>query len=208
MRRHDVTKRHTLPNGHILQAILHLPPHTNTHTDRATRRAVKYAVPWLLLSFLISYVIECGPLSASLHASDYSAGHRWCGSAWLNVMDGEEMVMSETVTSPPRSEPLNNYRRIVWLSLNKCRDPLRTCNPTHLRPRLIHLNLDEKNSNGFFWELVTPEVWTSALSDHTFILSIYSFVCKEPLISNPGCCNLILQDHTLHWHTLILKGAI
>lgn len=103
-----------------------------------------------------------------LHGSDYSAGHRWCGSAWLNVMDGEEMVMSETVPSPARSQPLNNYHRIVWPSLNKCGDPLRTCPSIRLQPRSIGVNLDENNPKVFFWELVAPEVWSCASLEHTF----------------------------------------
>lgn len=74
---------------------------------------------WLLLSFLISYVIEWGLLSGQLHGSDYFAGHLWPSSAWLNVMDGEEMVMSETLASLARFQPLYNYNHTVWLSPNK-----------------------------------------------------------------------------------------
>lgn len=65
-------------------------------------------------------LLNAGPPSGPLHGSHYSAGHRWCGSTWLDVMDGGEVVMSETVPSPARSQPLNNYRRIVQPSLNKC----------------------------------------------------------------------------------------
>ncbi len=90
--------------------------HTHTHTTRL--QSLIYAVAWLLLSFLISCVIEWGLLSGQLHGNDYFAGHLWPSSAWLNVMDGEEMVMSETLPSPARSQPLYNYSHTVWLSPN------------------------------------------------------------------------------------------
>lgn len=40
-------------------------------------------------------------LSGQLHRNDYFAGHPRPSSAWLNVMDGEEMVMSETLPVLP-----------------------------------------------------------------------------------------------------------
>lgn len=40
-------------------------------------------------------------LSGLLHGNDYFVGHLRHSSAWLNVMDGEEMVMSETLQVLP-----------------------------------------------------------------------------------------------------------
>lgn len=110
--------------------------HTHTHT-RTRLHPLKYAVAWLLLSFLISCVIEWGLLSGQLHGNDYFAGHLWPSSAWLNVMDGEEMVMSETLPSPARSQPLYNYSHTVWLSPNRTPstgDSLKICTLTTPMP--------------------------------------------------------------------------
>lgn len=178
------TCSHSLAYWHILRAILHLPLRTNTHihrerhTHRVTPGPVKYAAPWLLLSFLISYVIEWGLLSGLLHGSDYFPGHPWSSSAWLNVMDGEEMVMSETVPSPARPKPLNNYSRIVWLNLNKSGDSLKMGSLTLLQPWSIDLDLVANNSVDF---VRTCDRWGLDLSEHSFVLSIPSFICKAPL---------------------------
>lgn len=95
----------------ILNAIPHLPP----HADTTGPQPLKYAVAWLLLSFLISCVIEWMLLSGQLHWNDYFAGHLRPSSAWLNVMDGEEMVMSETLpVLPDLSHSIITVTQFDW----------------------------------------------------------------------------------------------
>lgn len=86
-----------------------------SHTHTARLQPLKYAVAWLLLSFLISCVIEWMLLSGQLHRNDYFAGHLRPSSAWLNVMDGEEMVMSETLpVLPDLSHSIITVTQFDW----------------------------------------------------------------------------------------------
>lgn len=179
-----------LANWHILQAILHLPLHTNTHTH-------SYAPACKICSAMIAIIISdqlCYWMWAAIGPVAWESifcRHRWCGSTWLDVMDGEEMVMSETVQSPARSQLLNNYRRVVQPSLNKC----------------SNVDIFE-----FRWEsfkcILFLGTWDSWGLDFWSLLSIHSFVRKAPLIPNPGGWSLILQDLTLCTDTHILRGAI
>lgn len=63
-------------------------------------------------------------LSELLHGNYYFAGHLRPSSAWLNVMDGEEMVMSETLQVLP--DPSNSIITVTF-----CLSPTRE-SPAHL----------------------------------------------------------------------------
>lgn len=107
--------------------------HTQWHITRM--KPLKYAVAWLLLSFLISCVIEWMLLSELLHGNDYFAGHLRPSSAWLNVMDGEEMVMSETLqVLPDPSHSIITVTQFVWAQLERvlpiCLDAVKYVIPT------------------------------------------------------------------------------
>lgn len=136
----------SLVNLHILKATPHLPPctHTYTHTHSHTTRLqpLKYAVAWLLLSFLISCVIEWELLSGQLHGNDYFVGHLRPSSAWLNVMDGEEMVMSETLpVLPDPSHSIITVAQFDWAQIEHCPSVCPSQNETHWRsapwPRML-----------------------------------------------------------------------
>lgn len=136
-----------------------------------------------------------GPLSGLLHGSDYFPGHPWSSSAWLDVMDGEEMVMSETVPSPARSQPLNNYSCIVWLSRNKSGDSLKMGSLTRLWLWSIHLDLVENNSMAFMRTFYCQGL---DLSQRSFISSIPSFIRKAPL---DPTVSLLEYQSTVHQNT-------
>lgn len=93
---------------------------THTPTHRTRTEPLKYAVAWLLLSFLISCVIEWMLLSELLHGNDYFVGHLRPSSAWLNVMDGEEMVMSETLqVLPDPRHSIITVTQFVWAQVER-----------------------------------------------------------------------------------------
>lgn len=104
--------------------------HTLTHITQM--EPLKYAVAWLLLSFLISCVIEWMLLSRLLHGNDYFVGHLRPSSAWLNVMDGEEMVMSETLqVLPDPSHSIITVTQFAWAQVERvlpiCMDAVKCC---------------------------------------------------------------------------------
>lgn len=144
--------------------------------------------------FWSAMLLNAGPPSGPLHGSHYSAGHRWCGSTWLDVMDGGEMVMSETVPSPARSQPLNNYRRVVQPSLNKCSN----VDTVEFRWESFKCILFSGTWDSWgldFW------TWVSCPSIHLSVKH-HLFPIRGGLEFNPA------GSHTLHGHTLILRGAI
>lgn len=142
-------------------------------------------------------------MSGQLHGNDYFAGHLRPSSAWLNVMDGEEMVMPETLlVVPDLSHSIITVTQFDWAQIELCPsasewDPLKICSLPTPRPQSIHfLNWNVKELSSCW------SYWGSQLLKSSLICWYW---CLSYTLCWQIICNLIsLHSHKSLWNDFFL----